>query len=631
MEANYAWLDDPEVFRVNQLPAHSDHVCYASLEDCREGRSGLCVSLSGQWQFHYAPEPSLRPRDIWDEGAFPDTIAVPGHIELAGYGQIQYVNTLYPWDGLVYRRPPYTLGQTNIKPDFAVAADNPVGTYRRTFSLPEAFRGKRVRICFEGAEQALYVWLNGSFVGYATDSFSPSEFDLTPYIREENVLVVQLFKRSVAAYVEDQDFFRFFGLFRDVKLFALPRVHLEDVWVRPLLSDDLAEGTVWGRVKYSAETAAALAGCTLTAALQTPERETLSTRTFPLSDEGTLEFTLPKVPRPRLWDNRRPALYRLTLTLLDGEGEVLEVVPQPIGFRRIEVKDSVIYLNGRRLIVCGVNRHEWNPHTGRAVSLADMEADIQTLKANHINAVRTCHYPNDLRWYRLCDENGIYLCAEANFESHGSWQKLDHLEPSWNVPGDLPQWEALAVDRVRTLFETFKNHPSILFWSLANESYAGEGPAAMYRWLRRAEPERPIHYEGVVWRMAYLDRCTDIYSRMYPTPAQVEEYLQNDPSKPCVLCEFMHSMGNSVGGMGAYMALLDRYPQYQGGFLWDLIDQALYRPDPVTGREVLAYGGDFGERPSNYEFSANGLLFADRSEKPAMQEVRYYYGRCAQQ
>ena len=327
------------------------------------------------------------------------------------------------------------------------------------------------------------------------------------------------------------------------------------------------------------------------------------------------------------WDNHNPCLYRLLLTLLGPEDEILELVPYDIGFRRIEIVDKVIRLNGRRLVFTGVNRHEWSATGGRVITERDMEQDIRIFEENHINAVRTSHYPNRIPWYYLCDRHGIYMISETNLETHGSWQKPGGDETSWNIPGSFPAWREAVLDRARTHFETFKNHPAILMWSLGNESHAGDNLAAMHAFFKEKDPGRLVHYEGVVHNRAYEDRISDVESQMYAPPEGIAEYLSNAPKKPFILCEYMHDMGNSMGGMKSYMDLLDRFEMYQGAFIWDYMDQAIEVEDEVTGRKVLRYGGDFEDRPADYEFSGNGILFADRTPKPALQEVRYYYGK----
>jgi beta-galactosidase len=630
MNADMKWLDNPEVFKVNQLEPHSDHCYYLDYSDMKKEKNPLLQSLNGQWEFAYSKNVMERPVDFYketfDASGF-DKIMVPGHIELAGYDKIRYINTMYPWEGKEYHRGAYSMESTGKEAGmFSEAEYNPVGSYIKRFDLNETMCGKRIHICFEGVEEAMYLWLNGQFVGYAEDSFTPSEFDLTPFIREkENVLAVQVHKMSTAAFLEDQDFFRFFGIFRNVTLKALPDAHMEDVWFQPVLNQDNSSGKVSVIMKVTA-----------------PEKQNVDAR-FVLTDrEGTVitEKCLQlqgrdgiftgtihtDVQNIKLWDNHSPYLYHACVELIEENGVMLEVVPYDIGFRRLEVIDKVIYLNGKRLVITGVNRHEWNPKTGRCIGMQEMTADIDCMLRNNINAVRTCHYPDQIPWYYLCDKAGIYVMAETNLESHGTFQKLGAIEPSCNVPGSIPQWREVVLDRAISNFETFKNHTSVLFWSLGNESYAGDDLGAMNTYFKEKRDGRLVHYESSFYNRAYEDTISDVESRMYAKPKEVEEYLNNNPKKPYLLCEFMHDMGNSMGGLGSYMKLIDQYEMYHGGFIWDFIDQAILIRDPVTGKEVLRYGGDFDDRPADYEFSANGIVFADRKEKPAMQEVRYYYG-----
>ena len=629
MKPDIRWLDDPQTFRVGQLPAHSDHKIYGSPDEMERQESSLCQSLNGTWQFMYSVNPKSRPADFYQEeyqADHFDEIKVPCHIEMAGYDKLHYTNVLYPWEGKVYRRPAYALGQDRTEAGSFSGADyNPVGSYRKMFDLEQGLRGKRVCIRFEGVEQAMYVWLNGQFVGYAEDSFTPSEFDLTPYIKEQgNVLAVEVYKNSTAAYLEDQDFFRFFGIYRNVTLYAKPKLHVEDLWVKPCLSENLTKGRVDVRLQLSSVLSEGeWANGKVTIALQDGNGQMIGEMTE--SADLAVNASLEVADRVTLWENKNPYLYQLIVTLEDVQGNVLEVVSCAVGFRRIEIRDRVIMFNGKRLIINGVNRHEWSAEGGRCITLQDMEYDIECFKRNNINAVRTCHYPDQLQWYDLCDRGGIYVMSETNLESHGSWQ-MSFGEPSWNVPGSLLQWKEAVVDRARSNFETFKNHPSILFWSLGNESYVGDDIEAMQRFFKEKDDGRLVHYEGVVHNRAYEDTVSEIESRMYEKPQAIIEYLENDPKKPFILCEYMHDMGNSIGGMKSYIDLLDCYEMYQGGFIWDYIDQAVYVQDQVTGKKVLRYGGDFDDRPSDYEFSGNGIVFADRTEKPAMQEVRYYYG-----
>uniref|UniRef100_UPI00405634A5 glycoside hydrolase family 2 TIM barrel-domain containing protein n=1 Tax=Acetatifactor sp. TaxID=1872090 RepID=UPI00405634A5 len=629
MQADIKWLDNPEVFRVNQMDAHSDHNYFVNYAELECGKNTLLQSLNGQWDFQFSINAMERPEGFYqvdyDRTDF-DKITVPGHIELAGYDQIRYINTLYPWEGKKYLRGAYSIESAGDGAGmFSEAEYNPVGSYVKIFDLDSELVGKRISIYFEGVEEAMYVWLNGEFIGYAEDSFTPSEFDLTPYIKEKsNVLAVQVHKMSTAAFLEDQDFFRFFGIFRNVTLKAIPNIHVQDMWIQPILNKDNISGKIVVDVKVSSTKE-----CTKSAKFVLADKvgNKLLCESITLADasgivEGTFTADVEKVIP---WDNHSPYLYDSYIELYDGE-QLVEVVPYKVGFRRLEIIDKVMHLNGKRLVLVGVNRHEWSAKTGRVIGMAEMISDMNCVKKNNINAVRTCHYPDQIPWYDMCDEEGIYLMSETNLESHGSFQKLGAIEPSCNIPGSIPQWREAVIDRARNNFETFKNHTSVLFWSLGNESYAGDDIEAMNKYFKDKNDGRLVHYESSYYNRAYEDTISDLESRMYAKPTDIEEYLRNSAKKPYILCEFMHDMGNSMGGLGSYMKLIDKYDMYQGGFIWDFIDQAILIKDEVTGKEVLRYGGDFDDRPSDYEFSGNGIVFADRREKPAMQEVRYYYG-----
>ena len=630
MNADIKWLDNPEVFRVNQLEAHSDHEYYMSYTDLENKNKYLEQSLNGEWDFFFSKNAKVRPVDFYKDNFSKenfDKITVPGHIELAGCDKIRYINTMYPWEGLVYRRGAYSIENAGDGAGMFSEADyNPVGSYVKRFDLDKYMLDKRVTICFEGVEQAMYVWLNGEFVGYAEDSFTPSEFDLTPYIKEKgNVLAVEVHKMSTAAFLEDQDFFHFFGIFRNVTLKAKPDVHVEDLWIQPVLNTDNVSGNISVDVKLSDVSNKEFQVHMI---VKDQNQKVMIQEAVACSKKGNCWLGNVKADFSQVnaWDNHNPYLYTVYVEVLGENGELVEVVPYKVGFRRIEIIDKVMYLNGKRLVIVGVNRHEWNPKTGRCIGMEEMESDMQCILRNNINSVRTCHYPDQIPWYYMCDENGIYLMSETNLESHGSFQKLGAIEPSCNVPGSLPQWKEAVIDRARANFETFKNHTSVLFWSLGNESYAGDDIEAMNVYFKEKNDGRLVHYESSFYNRAYEDTISDMESRMYAKPAEVEEYLSNHPKKPYILCEFMHDMGNSMGGLGSYMDLIDKYEMYQGGYIWDFIDQALYVTDEITGKEVLRYGGDFDDRPADYEFSGNGIVFANRKEKPAMQEVRYYYG-----
>ncbi len=644
------WLEDPRVFQVNRLHAHSDHCFYENKPQA--GEWDLRLSLNGTWKFAYAENPGLRQADFYqedyDDFGFGE-IQVPGHIQLQGYDKCQYINTMYPWDGHDELRPPH-ISKTY----------NPVGSYVKEFTIPEEWEGKRTFISFQGVETAFYVWCNGQFVGYSEDAFTPSEFELTPYLKPVNRLAVEVYKRSSASWIEDQDFFRFSGVFREVYLYAVPDFHVWDVFVKAGLTDDYTAGTLEVELKWSVserwvsalERQAAEEGIREEewSVAQNPYGAVLEAQL--LDAEGNLVLTFPGgekryrgngaaawsllsgksadgktleggIPGIRPWSADSPDLYTLMITVTDGfTGKRIETVTQKVGFRRFEMKDGVMCLNGKRIIFKGINRHEFDLRRGRAVTEEDMLWDIRFMKRHNINAVRTCHYPNQSRWYELCDRYGIYLMDEANLESHGSWQKMGACEPSWNVPGSLPEWKECVVDRARSMLERDKNHPSVLIWSCGNESYAGEDILAMSEFFHKRDSSRLVHYEGVFWNREF-DRISDMESRMYAKPAEVEAYLQSNPQKPYLSCEYMHAMGNSLGGMKKYTDL-ERYDQYQGGFIWDYIDQSLVKID-CDGREIHGYGGDFTDRPTDYQFCGNGIVYCDRTVSPKAQEVKYLY------
>ena len=603
------WLENPEVFAVNRKQAHSDHAYYETMAEARaEGPMPLRQSLNGGWYFAYASNTDAVNWDFVKEDVDCrgwNTIQVPGHIQTQGYGQMQYVNTQYPWDGQEYLRPPQ-ISKTA----------NPVGCYVCYFTLEEALQGKPVSISFQGAEIAMYLWLNGHFVGYSEDTFTPSEFALDEYlVAGENKLAVAVCQRASASWIEDQDFWRFSGLFREVYLYAVPGIHAEDLQIRSTLVD----GYTVGLLNIKASFVGGLKG-SVTASLEDLDGTVVYTETQPLGEQ--VQFA-GKIPGVKPWSAEVPNLYRLYLTVLDEAGTVVEVVPQDVGFRTFEMKDGVMLINGKRILFRGVNRHEFNCRRGRAITQEDMLWDIRFMKQYNLNAVRTSHYPNQSLWYKLCDRYGIYLIDETNLESHGSWQKLGQLEPSWNVPGSLPQWEACVLDRANSMYQRDKNHPSVLIWSLGNESYAGTCLESMSRFFHQADDTRLVHYEGCFWNRDFA-HISDMESRMYAKPQEIEEYLAGNPEKPYISCEFLHCMGNSGGNLNLYMELEEKFRQYQGGFIWDYIDQAVVHKNE-QGEEFLAYGGDFEERPSDYEFCTNGLVYADRTVSPKAQEVKAWY------
>ncbi|SCJ38768.1 Beta-galactosidase [uncultured Clostridium sp.] len=604
------WLANPEVFRVNRIDAHSDHLYYENKEDIELGYDmPLRQSLNGKWRFSYAENQDVRIKDFYkadyDCSSF-DYIEVPGHIQMQGYDKCQYVNTIYPWDGHDELRPPH-ISKTY----------NPVGSYVKHFTVKDELKGKKTFISFQGVETAFYVWLNGEFIGYSEDSFTPSEFELTDYLREgNNKLAVEVYKRSSASWIEDQDFWRFSGIFRDVYLYAIPECHVENIFAKTGLDDSYTKGilNLDLNIKFNKD-------CFVNIYLEDKEGNRLiSLDKVQAQDTLNKEIILDEV---NPWSAENPYLYSLYIELVDEDGKLIEIVKQKIGFKRFELKNKIMHLNGKRIVFKGVNRHEFSAKNGRAITKEDMLWDIKFIKQQNINSVRTSHYPNNSMWYDLCDEYGIYLIDEANLESHGSWQKNGITEPSWNIPGSLPEWKEVVLDRAESMFERDKNHPSILMWSCGNESYAGTNIVEMTRYFHKKDDSRLVHYEGVFWNREF-DEASDIESRMYSKPADIEEYLNNNPQKPFINCEYMHAMGNSCGGFNLYTELEDKYPMYQGGFIWDYIDQAI----EVTGEDgvkKLAYGGDFDDRATDYCFCTNGIIYADRTISPKSQEVKHLY------
>lgn len=605
----YEKVKDPTWFRENRVNAHSNHRYYGSMEEMEQKQDNFRYSLNGLWKFHYANNyrstvPGFASMDYccrsWDD------IRVPAHIQMEGYDCPQYANVQYPWEGW-----------EELEPGEIPTRFNPVASYVKYFEVPENMKGKRVFISFQGAESGIAVWLNGSYVGYSEDTFTPSEFELTPYLREgENKLAAQVFKFTSSSWCEDQDFFRFSGIYRDVYLYAIPEVHVEDMRIRTLLDDTFTKADLEIVLKSTAEGKAKI---TLS-----KDDQTWMTEECALGGETELVM---KVENPELWSAEEPVLYDLLFQIMDKEGNVTEVIPYRVGFRRFEMKDNIMMLNGKRVVFKGVNRHEFSSVSGRHVSREELIKDIVTMKRNNINAVRTCHYPDGSDIYDLCDEYGLYMIAENNLESHGSWDsQAEKKAPDLNkvVPCDHPEWLDMMLDRVNSMYQRDKNHPAILIWSCGNESFGGKDIYEMSEFYRREDPTRLVHYEGVFWDRRY-NGSSDMESQMYPSVESIKAFLEKDRSKPFICCEYTHAMGNSCGAMHKYTDLTDTEPLYQGGFIWDYIDQSIYKKDRY-GKEFLAYGGDFDDRPCDYNFSGNGIAYGgDREPSPKMQEVKFNY------
>ncbi|MBE6863260.1 MAG: DUF4981 domain-containing protein [Ruminococcus flavefaciens] len=590
MKPTLEWLANPEIYEVNREKAHSDHT-YTTKD------GNLRQSLNGTWKFNYTEHPDSRPADFYktdfDVTSFDDII-VPGHIQLQGYDKPQYVNTQYPWEGHEQLVPPQIPKKRN-----------PVGSYVKFFDVDKELLGKKTFISFQGVETAIYVWLNGEFVGYSEDSFTPSEFNITPYLKEKNnKLAVEVYRYSTASWLEDQDFWRFSGIFRDVYLYAVPEIHVRDMKVIADYDYENGNGILATELDIIGDSDYEI-------------KLTLTDKNGIKVYEGNTANVSASIPDIMPWSAEQPNLYTITAEI-SSDSEIIETAETKIGFRTFELKDGIMCLNGKRIVFKGINRHEWNAEGGRVVTEDDMLWDIRFMKQNNINAVRTCHYPNNSLWYQLCDEYGIYLIAETNLESHGTWQKMGACEPSINVPASIPEWKEACLDRARSMYERDKNHASVLIWSCGNESYCGDDIAAMADYFHEVDSTRLVHYEGVVWNRKY-DHITDMESRMYAKPDEVEEYLKQNTGKPYISCEYMHAMGNSLGGMKLYTDLEDKYEAYQGGFIWDYIDQSLYKDG------VLVYGGDFDDRASDYGFCTNGIVYADRTYSPKVSEAKRLY------
>ena len=584
-----AWLADPEQFEVNRLPAH------AHFADQTSPDMPLTVSLDGEWNFRYA-ENLTAPFSDWD------TITVPGLIQIQSlhkpgqpYGTPYYVNTQYPWDG-----------HEKLHPGQIPQEYNPIGEYQRSFTLPEDWPDCYLRL--NGADSAAAVWCNGTFIGYTEDTFTPAEFELTEAVQPgENTLTVQVYRFSSGSWLEDQDFWRMSGLFRSVELFTKPQLHLEDVFVKQDFAEDFSRVDVTFACKTSGEG-------TLSIVFDGEEKSVC------ISGEDEITFT---VEHPALWSAERPTLYEAEIALLDEE-TLVERTGLKVGLRKFELKDCQMLLNGQRIVFKGVNRHEWSCKTGRTVSHEEMLWDVQNLKAHNVNAVRTSHYPNDPYFLQLCDEYGLYVIGETNLETHGTWQKLGaDGSDEWTLPGARPEWREAVLARAEAMLERDKNHPAILIWSCGNESHGGKTLWEMSEYFRHTDPSRLVHYEGIFWNREY-PATSDMESQMYTPVEDIKKFLAAHPEKPFIMCEYSHAMGNSCGGITDYTEYAYTEPLYQGGFIWEYIDHGIAVTGP-DGKPDFAYGGDFGDRPTDREFCIDGLVLPDRRNTPKMDAVKAAY------
>ncbi|BFT71198.1 glycoside hydrolase family 2 TIM barrel-domain containing protein [Paenibacillus sp. P36] len=617
------WNNNPQIFQLNRLEAHATLMPYRSEAEALAGvreASDFYQTLNGTWKFHFAENAEGRPQEFYKNGydysGWSD-IAVPSHWQLQGFDFPQYTNIIYPW-----------VGHEEVKPPYAPVKYNPVGSYSRSFTIPASWAEQPVYLSFQGVESAFYVWVNGDFVGFSQDSFTPAEFDITPYLVEgENKLAVEVYRWSDASWLEDQDFWRLSGIFRDVYLYATPVAHIADFKVLTDLDNTFKNAELRIQAKVTNYDALGTGTHRVEAVLYDSEQKPLWSS--PLSAAVELSGSLKqdvelsvKVENPELWSAEKPNLYTLVLSLKDEKGTLLETESCKVGFRKFEIHDGLMKINGERIVFKGVNRHEFDTDRGRSVDNDSMIADILLMKRFNINAVRTSHYPNNARWYELCDEFGLYVIDETNLETHGSWSYAQEEEGD-TVPGSKPEWTAAVLDRANSMMQRDKNHPSIVIWSLGNESWGGDNFIKMHDFLREADPSRIVHYEGI-FHCRDSEAASDIESQMYSKIDKIEEYANNKPKKPFILCEYSHAMGNSCGNLFKYWELFEKYPVLQGGFIWDWIDQSIRTttPDGVT---YQAYGGDFGDTPNDGNFCGNGLIFADRTPSPKIYEVKKCY------
>ncbi len=612
--------EDPTVIGRNKEPGHCTLMPYPDVEsalECRRDASPFHQSLNGKWKFNWESKPADRPMDFykpdydvsgWDE------IPVPSNWQMHGYGRPIYTNMRYPFPA---------------DPPHIPHTYNPVGSYRRQFTVPASWNGREIFLHFDGVKSAFYLWINGKLVGYSQGSMTPAEFNVTEYLQPgENMIAVEVYRWSDGSYLEDQDMWRLSGIYRNVYLFATPKVHLRDFAVRATLDDSLKTGILQIRPKLAVYDEVELAGWLVRAQLYDADnkpvlddmprifaRSILNER-YPQRDNVPFALMKAEVPNVKTWSAETPNLYTLVLTLNDVEGNVIEAESCKVGFRRIEIKDGQLLVNGQSIKLFGVNRHEHDPDFGRAIPLERMIQDIMILKQNNLNAVRTSHYPDDPRWYELCDQYGIYLIDEANIETHGQGGLLTNVA----------QWHTAFIDRAVRMVERDKNHASVIFWSLGNESGCGPNHAAMAGWIHDYDPTRPIHYEGAVGQPKD-PYYVDMISRMYARIPQIIRFA-TDPvdDRPMVLCEYAHAMGNSVGNLKEYWDAIRTHRRLIGGFIWDWADQGL-RKVAEDGTAFWAYGGDYGDQPNDGNFCCNGLVMPNRKPNPSLYEVKKVYQR----
>ena len=589
---------DPEVNSANRSAMHTNYFAFASADEAKAGikeNSANFMTLNGLWKFNWVRHADARPTDFYqtnfnDKGW--DDLQVPGVWELNGYGDPIYVNVGYAWRSQFKNNPP-----------LVPTENNHVGSYRKEIILPADWKGKEIFAHFGSVTSNMYLWVNGRYVGYSEDSKLEAEFNLTNYLKpSKNVIAFQVFRWCDGSYLEDQDFFRYSGVGRDCYLYARDKKYIQDIRLTPDLDSQYKDGTL--------NIAVDLKGSG-TVALDLTDTQGNSVATADLKGSGKLNTTL-SISNPAKWTAETPNLYTLTATLKNGNN-VVEVIPVKVGFRKIELKGGQILVNGQPVLFKGADRHEMDPDGGYVVSLERMLQDIKVMKELNINAVRTCHYPDDNRWYDLCDQYGLYVVAEANVESHGMGYGDQTLAKN-------PSYAKAHMERNQRNVQRGYNHPSIIFWSLGNEAGMGPNFEECYTWIKNEDKTRAVQYE-----QAGTSEFTDIFCPMYYDYDACIKYSEGDIQKPLIQCEYAHAMGNSQGGFKEYWDIIRKYPKYQGGFIWDFVDQSCHWKNK-DGVNIYGYGGDFNKYDaSDNNFNDNGLISPDRVPNPHAYEVAYFY------
>ena len=610
--------ENSEVFKINKEPAHATLLPYPDIASALENdKTPFMLSLNGKWHFNWVKKPSDRPKDFFKvefDASEWNLIDVPSNWQMKGYGIPIYLNIRYPPSVNLMNIP-------SIDHEY-----NPVGSYKKIFKLPKDWKGREIFIHFAGVKSAFYLWINGDQVGYSQDSMSPAEFNITEFVKEgENDVSVEVYRWSDGSYLEDQDMWRFSGIFRDVYLFSTPKVHMRDFYIKTELDESYTDAIL--EIKLKIKNYEKIGSFKVNLEISIPEMsELILAKNLEIepNSERIIEATK-EIQNPKKWTAETPNLCNLIILLKNDRDQTIEVETCKIGFRKVEIKeDGGLYVNGKLIILKGVNKHEHDPDKGRAISYDRMVQDIEIMKCNNINAVRTSHYPNHPRWYDLCDQYGIYVLDECNLESHGLRDIL---------PASDPKWTPACVDRMVNMVERDKNHPSIIIWSLGNEAGMGETFKFMKKAALEIDKTRPIHYEG-----DFNQEVSDMVSNMYLSPKRLERLIKGKrygtqtkalkfkegQIKPYVLCEYAHAMGNSLGNFQEFMDVFEKYPNAIGGFIWDMIDQGLRKVTP-NGKEYWAYGGDFGDNPNDGNYCINGILMPDRNPNPSLYEVKKVY------